>query len=47
LCRELVRYRLFISFKDTNTENFLFTGFEFEKKAVSMVLADIFKTALQ
>jgi len=42
LCRERVRHQLFISFEDTNTENFLFTGFEFGKKAVSMVLADIF-----
>jgi hypothetical protein len=45
--RAMFRYRLFVSFEDTNTGGFFFTGFEFEKEAVSMVLADIFKTALE
>ena len=35
-----------ISFKITNTVRFFFAGFECKKKAISMVLADIFETAL-
>jgi len=35
-----------VSFEDTNTKLFFFTRFEFKKEAVSMVLADIFKTTL-
>ncbi len=35
-----------VSFKITNTVRFFFAGFECKKKAISMVLADIFETAL-
>ena len=45
--RAMIRCRLFISFEDTGTEIFFFTGFECKKEAVSMVLADISKRALQ
>jgi hypothetical protein len=35
-----------VSFEITNTVDFFFTGFECKKEAVSMLFADIFKTAL-
>jgi hypothetical protein len=35
-----------VPFEITNTIRFFFTGFECKKEAVSMFLADIFKTAL-
>jgi hypothetical protein len=44
--KRMIRYRLFVTFEDTNTEIFFFTGFECKKEAVSMVLADIGKSAL-
>ena len=43
----MIRYRLFVSFKDTDTENFFFPGFECKKETVSMVPADIGKIAFQ
>jgi len=42
----MIRYRLFVSLVDTNTENFFFPGFEGKKETISMVLADIGKIAL-
>jgi len=44
--QEMIRYRLFVSLEDTNTENFFFPGFECKKETVGMVLADIGKIAL-
>jgi hypothetical protein len=36
-----------VSFENTDAVYLFFTGFERKKEAVSMVLADIFKSALQ